>query len=165
MIEVLVTGGIACAFCGIWWKSRKKAQAFFSRVNQMDIILDEFIKINELEYFDYELADSDQEVATLNMLHDNDLEWIGKEITNKGFDFYRMRMRQGVTSLNHRHQFSDEFFYVLSGNIFVSYEDGLKTYVAEGEHLFIESKVYHNVTAVVDSDIIVIAKPSLIRKL
>ena len=165
MIEVLVTGGLACAFCGIWWKSHKRAKAFFNRMAKMDILLDEFMKINDIEYIDFDLYDpADKEMMFRNYIESDVVEWIGKEIEEKGYDFYRMRMPKGYNSLNHRHNFSDEFFYVLSGNICISYEDGVKTCVSEGEYFFVRSKIYHHITAIVDSDIIVIAKPSLIRR-
>ena len=163
MIEVLVTGSIACAICGAWWASHNKTKMFFNRLAAMDVILDEFIKLNDIEYFDFVLKDPRQDLMAKQVIHDEDLEWVGKDI-EKGFDFYRMRMREGVTSLNHRHEISDEFFYVLSGEICVTFDDGVKTCIKEGDHLFVRNKVYHNVIAMVDSDIIVVAKPSLIRR-
>lgn len=165
MIEVLVTGGFACAICGIWWKSRKKAQAFFNRVHQMDNIFDDFMRINDIEAIDFELFDpAEKELMFRNYIESDVVEWIGKDIDEKGYDFYRMRMPKGYNSLNHRHNFSDEFFYVLSGNICITYEDNTIACCTEGEHFFVRNKVYHHITAKSDSDIIVIAKPSLIRR-
>ena len=164
MIEVLVTTVLACGVCGAWAKAHFKNKAFHRSANVTDRMLEDFMVLNDIEKIDFQLFNPDDlPKMQKKYIEGNIIEWIAKEI-DKGYDFYRMRMPKGYNSLNHRHNFSDEFFYVLDGSIYVNHSSGQVEQLSGGEYAFIKKSNFHSVIATEDSDVIVIAKPSLVRR-
>ena len=162
MIEVLVSGGIFLSFCGIWYNTHKKNQTFNRHVKMTGEMLDHFVKINEHEFMDYELHNAgDTPQIKKKYIDTSIVHQIGKDI-DTGYDFYHIKVQPGYNTLLHRHNFSSEFFYVLKGQIEIScVTEDIKP-LTKGQYFYVADKDFHCVTAHVESEFIVIAKPPLI---
>ena len=169
MIEVLVTSGIACAFCGIWWTSLSRTKKFNTRIDDTNKMLDKFIKINDLEFMDYTLSDTYPYDITFDDIKKKYIKTsiekqVGKEFTEKGYDVYHIKSDPGYNSLLHKHSFSDEFFYVLDGQIEVVFDETRSLKYYAGDSFFLKHGVFHAVKSNVESEFIVVAKPPIVQR-
>jgi len=162
MIEVLVSSGIVCAFCGIWWKSYIRGKVYNSDTKVTDEMLERFIKINDLDYMDFELQNLVEAGEIKKKYIDTSIvKQIGKEL-DTGYNFFHIKVRAGYDSLAHRHNYADEFFYVLSGNISIKCGKNDEKIVGQGEYYYVEKEDFHQLTSEKDADFIVISKPPII---
>lgn len=163
MIDVLVSGGIVCTFCTIWWKSHKKNVEFNSQAKGTQDMLDNFIKINEIEYMDFTLANSaDASQVKKKYIDTSIVKRIGPELKT-GYDFFHIKVDAGYDTLMHMHKFSNEFFYILSGEVEFSGSgtEPPRTY-GPGGYFYIGNNGYHRITSNVSAEFIVVAKPPII---
>jgi len=162
MIEVLVSGGMVCAFCGIWIKSHMKNRVFNSQVELTHDMLDKFISINELECMDFELESMfDMPDIKKKYIDTSIVQQIGKEL-NTGYDFFHIRVKAGYDTLRHRHNFSDEFFYVISGELNLSCKGEPDKVMGVGDYAYLDKGGFHCLTADQEAEFIVVAKPPII---
>jgi len=162
MIEVLVSCGILCIFCWFWYKSYTRNKIFNTQVKITQDMLDKFISINDLECMDFELENISEYVNIKKKYVDTSIvHQIGKEL-DTGYDFFHIKVKTGYDTLKHRHNFSDEFFYVLSGKINLSCTGKKDKLIGPGDYFYLNRGGFHCITAEEEAEFIVIAKPPMI---
>ena len=162
MIEVLISAGLVCTFCGIWYNSYGKNKAFNTSINKTQDMLDKFISINDLECMDFELENMmDLGDIKKKYIDTSIVQQIGKEL-DTGYDFFHIKVTAGYDTLRHRHNFSDEFFYVLSGKLNLSCPGGEDKIMIPGDYFYINKNGFHCITADQEAEFIVVAKPPII---
>lgn len=90
--------------------------------------------------------------------------------TKKKYSIYDFNFVSGYSFACHRHNYSSELFYVISGTIKLSfYEDGSKSptktvILKAGDSYFVHPTIYHEYTSLDNSRVIVIVQPPLVYK-
>jgi len=164
MIEVLVSSGIVCGICGMWWKNHINNKLYNQRSKLTDDMLDKFVEINSLVgIVDFELLDTTIHCDALKKKSygATSITQIGQS-EDTGYDFLHVKVSPGFSSLEHKHNFSAEFFYVLSGSIFVEICGKKQHQLNIGDYFYVKPHDIHCVTSDGYSEFILIAKPPMI---
>ena len=146
---------VLCVMAGFVWR---KKRAFFEQCDILDNGIDSFIKLHNLSTVDLELEDPEHcdcsrgKSKTTYMV----------EGVMGSFDVIKHVVEAGYRRPSHKHKNSNEFIYVLSGQLdVVLSETHEETVLDESQWLLIPSGVYHSISASVDAVYMSIVQPSI----
>lgn len=184
MIDVIIGGAIVCSSLGITWTIQKRANRFSRVAKKMDTSIDEFVQMHDLGDIDYELQ-SPSDIINLKNRYDktSGVRFLGDK-NGKGYDFIEFDVNADYISPPHRHEKSTEFIYMVSGEIEVSQcANALSDCkhceldcifgggnfdvkpLLPGDTIMIQPKRYHSISANEKSKYIVIAMPTIFKRL